>query len=95
MTTQPIHGNLVTLRPVTGLLAVAGALGLGPALVTGFVDDEVNHALGLDAARESALELDEMLDGVRLIEFDLDADRDRKAVAADVYVAVAKGLASA
>jgi SagB-type dehydrogenase family enzyme len=38
-------------------LAVGEALGLAPALVTGFVDDGVNHLLGLDADREAALEL--------------------------------------
>src|SRR2546428_13197150 len=39
------------------LLAVAGALGLAPRLLTGFVDAEVNRLLGADAAREAALEL--------------------------------------
>jgi SagB-type dehydrogenase family enzyme len=38
-------------------LAVASALGLAPAVVTGFVDDEVNRLLGLDAEREAGLEL--------------------------------------
>ena len=38
-------------------LAVGGAFGLEPAIVTGFVDDEVNHLVGLDADRETALEL--------------------------------------
>jgi SagB-type dehydrogenase family enzyme len=38
-------------------LAVGGASGLAPAIVTGFVDDEVNHLVGLDADRETALEL--------------------------------------
>jgi SagB-type dehydrogenase family enzyme len=38
-------------------LAVGGALGLAPALVTGFVDDEVNRLLGVDVEREAALEL--------------------------------------
>jgi len=42
---------------LANLLAAGGALGMAPALVTGFVDDEVNHALGLDARREGALEL--------------------------------------
>ena len=42
---------------LANLLAVGGALGLGPALLTGFVDDEVNQVLGLDATREAALEL--------------------------------------
>jgi SagB-type dehydrogenase family enzyme len=38
-------------------LAVGDALGLGPSLVTGFVDDAVNHLLGVDAEREAALEM--------------------------------------
>lgn len=38
-------------------LAAGGALGLEPSIVTGFVDDEVNRLLGLDADREAALEL--------------------------------------
>ena len=38
-------------------LAVGGALGLAPALATGFVDAAVNHLLGVDAEREAALEL--------------------------------------
>jgi SagB-type dehydrogenase family enzyme len=38
-------------------LAVGGAFGLEPAIVTGFVDNEVNHLVGLDADRETALEL--------------------------------------
>jgi nitroreductase len=38
-------------------LAAGGALGLAPRLLTGFVDADVNHLLGLDADRESALEL--------------------------------------
>ena len=38
-------------------LAVASALGLAPRLFTGFVDADVNRLLGLDVARESALEL--------------------------------------
>jgi SagB-type dehydrogenase family enzyme len=38
-------------------LAVGGALGLTPALVTGFADDTVNRLLGIDARREAALEL--------------------------------------
>jgi SagB-type dehydrogenase family enzyme len=38
-------------------LAVAGALGLTPALVTGFVDDTINRLLGVDPDREGALEL--------------------------------------
>src|SRR5207247_6940553 len=39
------------------LLAVGGALGLAPRLDTGFVDADVNRALGVDAEREAALEL--------------------------------------
>ncbi len=42
---------------LANLLAVANALGFDPRIVTGFVDDEVNHILGLDAERETALEL--------------------------------------
>ena len=42
---------------LANLLAVGDALGAEPRLVTGFVDDEVNHLLGLDADREAALEL--------------------------------------
>ena len=38
-------------------LAAGGALGLQPSIVTGFVDDAVNHLLGVDADREAALEL--------------------------------------
>jgi SagB-type dehydrogenase family enzyme len=38
-------------------LAVGGALGLAPALLTGFVDAAVNALLGVDPAREAALEL--------------------------------------
>ena len=38
-------------------LAVGGVLGLAPALVTGFVDDEINRLLGVDPEREAALEL--------------------------------------
>jgi SagB-type dehydrogenase family enzyme len=38
-------------------LAVGDALGLAPRLLTGFVDDEVNHLVGLDPQREAALEL--------------------------------------
>jgi SagB-type dehydrogenase family enzyme len=38
-------------------LAVASALGLAPRLVTGFVDADVNHLLGLDVTYEAALEL--------------------------------------
>jgi SagB-type dehydrogenase family enzyme len=42
---------------LANLLAVGGALGAEPRLLTGFVDDEVNRLLGLDADREVALEL--------------------------------------
>jgi SagB-type dehydrogenase family enzyme len=42
---------------LANLLAVAGALGAEPRMVTGFVDREVNALLGLDADREAALEL--------------------------------------
>jgi SagB-type dehydrogenase family enzyme len=42
---------------LANVLAVGGALGLAPHLLTGFVDADVNHLLGLDAAREGALEL--------------------------------------
>jgi len=38
-------------------LAVGDALGLDPRVLTGFVDADVNHLLGVDAAREAALEL--------------------------------------
>jgi hypothetical protein len=38
-------------------LAVGDALGLAPRVLTGFVDGEVNHLLGLDVEREAALEL--------------------------------------
>jgi SagB-type dehydrogenase family enzyme len=38
-------------------LAVGGALGLAPALLTGFVDGAVNVLLGVDPAREATLEL--------------------------------------
>jgi SagB-type dehydrogenase family enzyme len=38
-------------------LAVGGALGLAPSIVTGFVDAEVNRLLGVDPEREAALEL--------------------------------------
>jgi SagB-type dehydrogenase family enzyme len=38
-------------------LAVGGALGLAPVVVTGFVDADVNRLLGLDPEREAALEL--------------------------------------
>ncbi|HEU5320672.1 MAG TPA: nitroreductase family protein, partial [Methylomirabilota bacterium] len=38
-------------------LAVAGALGQAPGVLTGFVDAEVDHLLGVDGEREMALEL--------------------------------------
>jgi SagB-type dehydrogenase family enzyme len=38
-------------------LAVGEALGLAPRVLTGFVDAQVNHLLGVDVAREAALEL--------------------------------------
>ena len=38
-------------------LAVGDALGLTPRVLTGFVDAEVNHCLGLDPMGEAALEL--------------------------------------
>jgi SagB-type dehydrogenase family enzyme len=38
-------------------LAVGDALGLAPRVLTGFVDVEVNHLLGVDQTREAALEL--------------------------------------
>jgi len=42
---------------LANLLAVAGGLELAPRVLTGFVDGGVNRLLGLDAAREVALEL--------------------------------------
>ncbi len=42
---------------LANLTAVAHALGLGPRLLTGFVDEAVHHLLGLDAAQEAALAL--------------------------------------
>src|SRR5207249_7835921 len=42
---------------LANLLAVAGALGLAPRVLTGFVDMDVNRLLGLDTAREAALGL--------------------------------------
>jgi SagB-type dehydrogenase family enzyme len=42
---------------LANLLAVGGALGLAPRVLTGFADAEVNHLLGLDVEREAALEL--------------------------------------
>jgi len=38
-------------------LALGDALGLAPRVLTGFVDVEVNHLLGVDPAREAALEV--------------------------------------
>ncbi|MGH7391875.1 MAG: SagB/ThcOx family dehydrogenase, partial [Candidatus Rokuibacteriota bacterium] len=42
---------------LANLVAAGRALGLAPRLLTGFVDAEVNRLLGLDDAREAALEL--------------------------------------
>ena len=42
---------------LANLLATAGALGLAPRVVTGFVDRDLSRLLGLDAERETALEL--------------------------------------
>ena len=42
---------------LANLLAVASALGQAPRLVTSFVDQQVNHLLGLDVEHEAALEL--------------------------------------
>ncbi|OLE36950.1 MAG: hypothetical protein AUG00_09425 [Candidatus Rokubacteria bacterium 13_1_20CM_2_70_7] len=42
---------------LANLSAVANALGWAPRLLTGFVDADVNRLLGLDPAREAALEL--------------------------------------
>jgi SagB-type dehydrogenase family enzyme len=42
---------------LANVLAVGGALGLAPRVLTGFVDVDVNRLLGLDASREVALEL--------------------------------------
>jgi SagB-type dehydrogenase family enzyme len=42
---------------LANLLAAGGALGLAPRVLTGFVDAEVNQLLGLDPAREAALEV--------------------------------------
>jgi SagB-type dehydrogenase family enzyme len=42
---------------LANLTAVANALGLMPRVLTGFVDDQVNGLLGLDADREATLEL--------------------------------------
>ena len=42
---------------LANVLAVGGALGLAPRVLTGFVDVEVDRLLGLDTAREVSLEL--------------------------------------
>ncbi|MBI4247105.1 MAG: SagB/ThcOx family dehydrogenase, partial [Candidatus Rokubacteria bacterium] len=42
---------------LANLTAAARALGLAPRVLTGFVDADVNHLLGLDPDREAALEL--------------------------------------
>src|SRR5438874_1978565 len=42
---------------LANVLAVGGALGLAPNVLTGFADLEINRLLGLDPAREVALEL--------------------------------------
>ena len=42
---------------LANVLAASSALDLAPRLLTGFVDDEVNHVLGIDAHHETALEL--------------------------------------
>jgi SagB-type dehydrogenase family enzyme len=42
---------------LANVLAVGGALGLAPKVLTGFVDVEVDRLLGLDTTREVALEL--------------------------------------
>jgi SagB-type dehydrogenase family enzyme len=42
---------------LANLLAVAGGLGLAPRVLTGFVDGDVNRLLGVEPAREVALEL--------------------------------------
>jgi len=42
---------------LANVLTVGGALGLAPKVLTGFVDVEVNRLLGLEPAREVALEL--------------------------------------
>jgi len=42
---------------LANLTAVGTGLGLEPRVITGFVDDDVNALLGLDADREAALEL--------------------------------------
>jgi len=42
---------------LANLMAVGGALGWRPRLLAGFVDEAVNHVLGLDAGREASLEV--------------------------------------
>jgi SagB-type dehydrogenase family enzyme len=42
---------------LANVLAAGNALAAAPRLVTGFVDDDVNHVLGVDGERETALEL--------------------------------------
>src|SRR5262249_32292096 len=42
---------------LANVLAVGGALGLEPMVLTGFVDLEVNRLLGLEPTREGSLEL--------------------------------------
>ncbi len=42
---------------LANVLATGHALGTAPRLVVGFADDEVNHVLGIDTDRETALEL--------------------------------------
>ncbi|HMH48674.1 MAG TPA: SagB/ThcOx family dehydrogenase [Candidatus Acidoferrum sp.] len=42
---------------LANLIATGNALGAAPRVITGFVDDAVNHLLGLDVEHESALEL--------------------------------------
>jgi SagB-type dehydrogenase family enzyme len=42
---------------LANLVATGNALGAAPRLVTGFVDDAVNHLLGVDVQHEAALEL--------------------------------------
>jgi SagB-type dehydrogenase family enzyme len=42
---------------LANLTAAATALGATPRVIAGFVDEQVNHLLGLDADREAALEL--------------------------------------
>ena len=42
---------------LANLLALASAAGLGPRLLTGFVDEEVNRVVGVDGEHEAALAL--------------------------------------